>query len=99
WRASAEERRGGGNERGFTRGAAGLAYIRRGDRATKPEDRGVTSKCVGGPIRVLIVDDDRPVRDAVEAIVGGTPGCDVVGCLRNADGLVDAVVRLRPDVV
>lgn len=45
------------------------------------------------------MDDDRPVRDAVEAIVGGTPGCDVVGCLRNADGLVDAVVRLRPDVV
>ncbi len=50
-------------------------------------------------IRVLVVDDQALIRQAVSDILGGTSGIEVVGeAVDGADG-VEASRRLRPDVV
>src|SRR4051794_4207748 len=50
-------------------------------------------------LRVLVVDDEPLARDCVRLALGGAPGVEVVGeCADGADA-VDAIHRLRPDVV
>lgn len=50
-------------------------------------------------IRVLIVDDEAPARDAVRLALAGLPGVSVVGECGRASEAVGAVSRLRPDLV
>ncbi|MDO3705742.1 response regulator transcription factor [Micromonospora sp. C28SCA-DRY-2] len=50
-------------------------------------------------IRVLLVDDDALVRTGLRLMLGGAPDLDVVGEAADGADVVDAVARLRPDVV
>lgn len=50
-------------------------------------------------IRVVVADDHPVVREGLRSFLASRPGLDVVGEAADADGLVDAAARLRPDVV
>jgi len=51
------------------------------------------------PIRVLIVDDQRIVRDGLELLVGLFDGVEVVGVASDGRVAVDTALAERPDVV
>ncbi len=51
------------------------------------------------PIRVLIVDDHRLVRQGLRLILDTEPGIEVVGEAENGEVAVEAVRSKRPDVV
>jgi DNA-binding NarL/FixJ family response regulator len=51
------------------------------------------------PIRVLIVDDQRIVRDGLEMLVGLIDGVEVVGVASDGRVAVDRALTERPDVV
>ncbi|MET7751967.1 response regulator transcription factor [Micromonospora sp. NPDC005367] len=53
----------------------------------------------GATIRVLLVDDDALVRTGLRLMLGGAPDIHVVGEAADGVDVVDAVTRLRPDVV
>ncbi len=50
-------------------------------------------------IRVLLVDDDALVRTGLRLMLGGEPDIEVVGEAGDGADVVDAVSRLRPDVI
>lgn len=50
-------------------------------------------------VRVLICDDQDLVREGLQAILSTAPGVEVVGEASDGSEAVDAVERLRPDVV
>jgi DNA-binding NarL/FixJ family response regulator len=51
------------------------------------------------PIRVLIADDQRVVRDGLTMLVGLIDGVEVVGTARDGKAAVESAARERPDVV
>ena len=51
------------------------------------------------PIRVLLVDDHRILREGVRALLSGEPGIKVVGEAEDGDSAVLQVDSLKPDVV
>ncbi|HEU0055434.1 MAG TPA: LytTR family DNA-binding domain-containing protein [Longimicrobium sp.] len=51
------------------------------------------------PIRVLIVDDEELGRRRVGALLAGDPGVRVVGECEDGASAVEAITRLRPDLV
>lgn len=53
----------------------------------------------GGPIRVLVVDDDPLVRSALRRMLAETEDIDVVGEADDGDAVPAAVVQHTPDVV
>ena len=54
---------------------------------------------VGGPKRILIVDDSRIVRERLMAMVSELPGVEVVGEADIAFEAISAIRRLKPDLV
>ncbi len=50
-------------------------------------------------VRVLIVDDQAPFRDAARAVVEATDGFEVVGESSTGEASVDATHQLKPDLV
>jgi DNA-binding NarL/FixJ family response regulator len=50
-------------------------------------------------VRVLIVDDDRLVRDALSLLLSGADGVEVVGTAEDGDEVPRAVADTTPDVV
>ena len=50
-------------------------------------------------VRVLIVDDQAPFRDAARAVVEATDGFEVVGESSTGEASVDATQELKPDLV
>src|SRR5690606_22642054 len=54
---------------------------------------------VTGPIRVLLVDDDPLVRDALSLLLSGVEGIEVVGTASGGDEAPEAVRSTDPDVV
>jgi DNA-binding NarL/FixJ family response regulator len=50
-------------------------------------------------IRVVTVDDQRPFRDAARALVGGTPGFELVGESEDGEGALRLVHDADPDMV
>jgi DNA-binding NarL/FixJ family response regulator len=50
-------------------------------------------------IRVLVVDDHPQVRTTLSEILDGEDGLTVVGACADGSEVVEAAVRLRPDVV
>jgi DNA-binding NarL/FixJ family response regulator len=53
----------------------------------------------GAPVRVLIVDDQRPFRMAAAALLRRTPGFELVGEAATGEDAVAKVTELRPDLV
>ena len=51
------------------------------------------------PIRVLIVDDDAPVREALAFFIGDLPGVELAGAARNGREMLELCAALHPDVV
>ena len=51
------------------------------------------------PIRVLLADDQRVVREGLSMLVGLLPGIEVVGTAADGEEGLALVARLRPDVV
>ena len=51
------------------------------------------------PIRVLIADDQRVVREGLEMVLGLLPGIEVVGSAGDGLEAVDLAVSLHPDIV
>jgi DNA-binding NarL/FixJ family response regulator len=50
-------------------------------------------------VRVLVVDDQRLIRDGIASLLGLQPGVTVVGTAANGREAVERAVTLRPDVV
>src|SRR3954453_2037983 len=50
-------------------------------------------------IRVVTVDDQRPFREAARALVGGTPGFELVGESEDGEGALRVVHDADPDMV
>ena len=51
------------------------------------------------PVRVLIVDDQAPFRNAARTVVGMTPGFEVVAEAISGEEGVETAASLRPDLV
>jgi DNA-binding NarL/FixJ family response regulator len=54
---------------------------------------------MSGPIRVLIADDQRVVRDGLAMLLGLLDDVAIVGTATDGEQAVDLATRLRPDVV
>ncbi|MGY1915191.1 response regulator [Blastococcus sp. SYSU DS0973] len=50
-------------------------------------------------VRVLVVDDQRVVRDGLAVLLGLLPGIEVVGSAEDGEQALHAVGRLSPDVI
>lgn len=51
------------------------------------------------PVRVLIADDQKIVREGLVSLLSLLPGIDVVGAATDGDDAVRQALALRPDVV
>jgi PAS domain S-box-containing protein len=49
-------------------------------------------------IRVLIAEDEEPLRNAIRDLVAGEPGLEVVGAVASADEAIALAAREQPDV-
>lgn len=56
-------------------------------------------RAAAGPVPVLVVDDQAPFRAAAKAVVGMTPGFEVVGEARSGEEALAQVEALAPRVV
>lgn len=67
------------------------------------DDQGVRvredSQIDGQDIRVLVVDDHPALQAGLEGLLNGETGISCAGVLAGAEGLFDAVLQDRPDVV
>ncbi len=55
--------------------------------------------CETGPVRVLVVDDQAPFRDAARAVVARIPGFELIAEATSGESAVALVDELRPAVV
>jgi DNA-binding NarL/FixJ family response regulator len=56
-------------------------------------------RAAAGPVSVLVVDDQAPFRAAAKAVVGMTPGFEVVGEARSGEEALAQVAALAPRLV
>ena len=69
------------------------------DRDTAPVTRSRPPRMGSQHIRVLLVDDHTLLRQALRVMLETQDGIEIVGEATNGRDAVDAVDRLRPDVV
>jgi DNA-binding NarL/FixJ family response regulator len=50
-------------------------------------------------VRVLVVDDSLPCREATRELIQGTPGFEWIGDATSGEAAVEQVARLAPDLV
>jgi DNA-binding NarL/FixJ family response regulator len=92
-------------------GATGAGATSAGEGRTRPGEGGTGAAGAGaaggagteapgaaGAIRVLVADDHPVVREGLRSFLATRPGITVVGEAGDADGVVEAAARLRPDV-
>lgn len=53
----------------------------------------------GAPVRVLVVDDRAPFRRAARAVLGATPGFELIGAAVSGEEGVELARSLEPDLV
>jgi EAL domain-containing protein (putative c-di-GMP-specific phosphodiesterase class I)/DNA-binding NarL/FixJ family response regulator len=69
------------------------------DFASSPSSGGGATGGTGvSPIRVLIAEDDEPVRKALAALVGGEPSMTLVGTAPTGDDAIELARREQPHV-
>ncbi len=51
------------------------------------------------PIRVLVVDDQRLIREGIASLLDLEPGLEVIGTAADGAVAVEMALQLRPDVV
>ena len=73
-------------------------HERRSDRCRLAR-RVAGARVTGAPIRVLVADDQRTVRDGLTMLVGLIDGIEVVGAARDGVEAVELAQAERPDVV
>jgi DNA-binding NarL/FixJ family response regulator/signal transduction histidine kinase len=83
-------------------GGRGLASMREHER--RPDRRRLArraagARVTGAPIRVLVADDQRTVRDGLTMLVGLIDGVEVVGAACDGVEAVELAQAARPDVV
>ena len=59
----------------------------------------MTAAAAGTPIRVLVADDQKVVRDGLSVILGLLPGIEVVGAAVDGDDAFRQALAMAPDVV
>jgi two-component system LytT family response regulator len=65
----------------------------------QPAASAAPARGTGGPLRVLIVDDEEPARAILAEYLGRESGIEIVGQCRNGFEAVKAVAQLAPDLV
>jgi CheY-like chemotaxis protein len=83
---------------GGTAPAEGRADESCGPPAAQPRPR-EARKSTGGPIRVLLVDDHKIMRDGLSNLLGGQQDIEVVGEASNGAEAIERARRLRPDAI
>ena len=68
-------------------------------RTTEPSPPPGPPPAPASAVRVLIVDDQRPFRDAAAHVVAATPGFETIGSAESGEDGVRLAVELRPDLV
>ncbi len=68
-------------------------------RGPQPADPPGAAKEAEAPVRVLIAEDERRLRQALEAVITSHEGLVVVGTAGDAEAAIDLSRRLQPDVV
>jgi DNA-binding NarL/FixJ family response regulator len=58
-----------------------------------------TGPALPPPIRVLIVEDQRELREGLAMLINGTPGFRCVGCFRTMEDALRAISRDLPDLL
>src|SRR5688572_17508700 len=53
----------------------------------------------GGPVRVVIVEDMRDVRDGLTMLINGTPGYSCAGSFRSMEEALSRTENSAPDVI
>ncbi len=53
----------------------------------------------GGPVRVLVVDDQELIREGIASLLGIQPGLTVVGTARDGEDAIQRALALEPDVI
>ena len=76
---------------------SGAADRRPGRR--RSDQRRLAGAGRGASLRVLVVDDQRVVREGLATIVGSLPGMEVVGLAANGEEAVSLTAECQPDVV
>ena len=66
---------------------------------TRSDSGAVDGRLNGGPVGVLIVDDQESFRDVLRDLVAATPGMKLAGESTSGEGALDAVERLGPGMV
>jgi DNA-binding NarL/FixJ family response regulator len=51
------------------------------------------------PLAVALVEDQRPLREGLAALVDGTPGYQVVGSYESMEAALEGLTSARPDVL
>jgi CheY-like chemotaxis protein len=62
-------------------------------------ERAAPDAPVAGAVRVLVVDDQRPFREAAKLVVDSTDGFEVVGEAESGEAAIELAVSLEPDLV
>jgi DNA-binding NarL/FixJ family response regulator len=64
-----------------------------------PAHPGLSAEGPGGPVSVIVADDQTSVREGLVLLLGTLPGIAVAGEAADGDAAVDLVAALRPQVV
>jgi adenylate cyclase len=68
-------------------------------QAYRVVSRSAGTESFAGAVRVLVVDDQRPFRDAAKAVVEATEGFEVAGEADSGERAVELAATLAPDLV
>jgi DNA-binding NarL/FixJ family response regulator len=66
---------------------------------TEPETLALEDPDEAAVRRLLVVDDSKPLRDAVQRLMTGVPGWEICGEATNGREAIEKALTLRPDII